>query len=116
MNPGLLALNDTILLVLTAIEAVELALNRNPSPDVRIKLMERLTDLRTLRDQLQARQTQILNSGQIIPAPPAGLLATVQTQTAAVEAAKNAGTAANAVVDVARAAFAAAAAIKPHFG
>jgi hypothetical protein len=78
--------------------------------------MERLADARTLRDQLQARQTQIISSGNIVPAPPSELIARVQAQTVAVETARNAGTAANAVVDVAQAAFATAAAIKPHFG
>lgn len=112
-DAGRKALSDSQLIVGSAILAVELALTRNPAPDDRLDLIARLADLETVKDRLQARRNQMRN-GRIVPAPPSGLVAEIQILTTQVETAKNRGTAANAVVDVARQAFDVATRVLSH--
>ena len=91
----------TLFLVQGAITVVQLALNNSPTPSEALDLLDTLSDLQTIQDELVARRHQIEEEGVAFPAPDAGALAALTPLISAVESAKLAGIAAQARLDVA---------------
>jgi hypothetical protein len=100
-NRALLLVFKSLFLVQEAILLLELALDDNPSPDHRMELEDQLADLTALKDELVALRDAMENGSQTIPSPDPSALAHVRALVAQVEAAKNAGLAAGAVVALA---------------
>ena len=99
-NPSLVAVGEAMAMVQQSILAVRLALDNNPSPDDAIELMDRLTDLRTLRDELTRTGQAIRDGSATMPPPDEELVSQLETSIRAVDNATIQGTAASSVLKV----------------
>ena len=101
VNYPLLVAYQSLYLTQESIVAVKHALNNNPSPDDALTLMDQLSDLETLKDALQAMRDQLEDGRMSLPTPDATLLETLSDLIFKVEAATQAGAAANDAIVIA---------------
>jgi hypothetical protein len=78
INPAVDALDDALDLLDTAILMVKKAIENNPSPDRKLQLMQRRTDLETRKNELEALRRNILQRGAVIAAPSSDVMSAVQ--------------------------------------
>ena len=77
INPAVDALDDALDLLDTAILMVRKAIENNPSPDRKLQLMQRRTDLETRKNELEALRRNILQRGTVIAAPSSDVMSAV---------------------------------------
>ena len=105
VNYPLLAVYKSLYLVQESILAVQLALDNNPSPEDGIQLNDKLSDLDTLKDELQVMRDGLQDGSVSIPPPDPSLLDHLKDLISRVEAATQAGITATAVIAVVSLAF-----------